>query len=589
MCLEQSRGRGARRLAWPGVDRAGASLWGFLKRGLRARAGRRCFRPCGGGTAMRSYLGALAAALGLVALPAASAAAQEAVRAELKQRVEQLRETGSLQLGREPVRGGEALAAWYESRNFEPVWTQADVAAELLRAVREAETDGLRPADYHAAALDSLARRATVSAAEAAHLDLLRSDALLGLVHDLRYGKAEALEPAAFRDAAAGSRAAAIGEAAAVILASGRIREGLAALRPQHFTYRGLVAALAELRRVQAAGGWERIPAGPALRLGAADPRVTLLRRRLLLEGDLAAGPTAAGTDSVFDPALEAALKRFQHRHALNEDGVAGPATLAELNVPVERRIEQVRVNLERARWLTHDLPPDFVAVNIAGAMVYLVRGGQVVFETRAVVGKTYTRTPLFRAEMRYLDLNPSWTVPPGIVGEVLAEVRRDPAYLRRQGMRVLDRSGRPVELSIASLARYTAATFPYVFRQDPGPLNPLGRIKFVFPNPYNVYLHDTPAKSLFEREQRTFSHGCIRVQDPLRLAEQILGDPVRWSRDALEAAIAEGRTRTIPLPKPLPVMLLYWTASADLHGELHFYRDVYGRDAAVLAALDGA
>jgi murein L,D-transpeptidase YcbB/YkuD len=188
---------------------------------------------------------------------------------------------------------------------------------------------------------------------------------------------------------------------------------------------------------------------------------------------------------------------------------------------------------------------------------------------------------------MRHIDLNPTWTVPPGIVGEVLARVRREPGYLAAEGIRILDASGRTVDPASVDFSRYTARTFPYTFRQDPGPANALGRIKLVFPNDYNVYLHDTPSRSLFEREERLFSHGCIRVQNPVELAALILDDPARWSVDGLEAAIAPGTTRTIQLERPVQVLVLYWTASADLHGEIHFYRDVYGRDAGVLAALN--
>jgi L,D-transpeptidase YcbB len=522
------------------------------------------------------------AAMTLASMPV-PLAAQEDVRVELKLRVEQLRETGSLRIGGDQVRNPGALADLYELRRFAPAWTDAARVAELERAIGAVNADGLDPADYRAATLRTL-RAGSSGAAVLADLDLVRTDALLRLVHDVRYGRAPALGGAALGAACGTPTQAELAELARRVLDSNGIRDAIVALRPTHFTYVRLVEALAELRRTQAAGGWERIADGPALRPGSADPRVLALRRRLAAGGDLP--PGAAPSDTLFDARVEAALRRFQHRHALNDDGVLGPATRTELNVPVERRIEQVRVNLERARWLVNDLPPDFVAVNIAGAMVYLVRGGQVAFETRTVVGRTYTRTPVFRAEMRYIDLNPTWTVPPGIVREVLTDARRDPDYLRRLDMRVLDRWGRPVQLSAAALGRYSASSFPYILRQQPGPLNPLGQIKFIFPNPYNVYLHDTPSKGLFEREQRTFSHGCIRVQDPRRLAELVLNDPARWSRGALDSAIAGGRTRTITLETPLPVLVLYWTALADLHGELHFYRDVYGRDEAVLRAL---
>ncbi|HSJ08936.1 MAG TPA: L,D-transpeptidase family protein, partial [Longimicrobiales bacterium] len=213
----------------------------------------------------------------------------------------------------------------------------------------------------------------------------------------------------------------------------------------------------------------------------------------------------------------------------------------------------------------------------------YFVRDSVVTFESRVIVGREYTRTPVFSAALRHIDLNPTWTVPPGIVGEVLAAARRDAGYLSRQGIEVLDAAGRAVSVDVS---RYSAATFPYTFRQRPGPLNPLGQVKFVLPNAYNVYLHDTPARSLFASEQRTFSHGCIRVSNPLDLAALVLDTP-RWSVEALRAAIATGATRTIPLARPVPVLILYWTASADLHGELHFYADVYDRDPALLRALN--
>jgi L,D-transpeptidase YcbB len=301
--------------------------------------------------------------------------------------------------------------------------------------------------------------------------------------------------------------------------------------------------------------------------------------------GDLSSDSALAALR--FDPALERALRSFQHRHGLNPDGVVGRATLAELNLSVAARIAQVRLNLERARWVTHDLPDTFVAVNVAGAMVYFVKDGRVAFETRAVVGKTHTTTPIFRTVIRAIDLNPTWTVPPGIVGEVLRAIRRDPGYLSTENMRVLTRSGKQLDPANIDFASYSAKSFPYVFRQEPGPRNPLGRIKFVLPNPYNVYLHDTQAHQLFEREQRTFSHGCIRVQQPLQLATLLLNDSSVWNPPVLEKAIATGTRSTIPVDPPMPVLVLYWTASTDLHGELHFYRDLYQRDAPLLRALD--
>jgi murein L,D-transpeptidase YcbB/YkuD len=209
------------------------------------------------------------------------------------------------------------------------------------------------------------------------------------------------------------------------------------------------------------------------------------------------------------------------------------------------------------------------------------------LYETRAVVGTPYTKTPVFSGMMRYIELSPTWTVPRGIVREVLAHVQRNRSYLAVQGMRVFTHAGAAVDPSGIAFDRYSAATFPYVFRQDPGPLNPLGGIKFVFPNGYNVYLHDTPQRELFARGQRTFSHGCIRIENPLALAELLLDEPDVWNVSTLDSEIAKGETRTLMLGEPIPVLILYWTAVADRHGELHFYPDVYGRDAPLLRALN--
>jgi L,D-transpeptidase YcbB len=520
-------------------------------------------------------------AMGMAAC-AADVRPQAAPALELKLRIEQLRELDVLVIGGAQVHASTPVPVLYEQRSFAPLWVDPRLTGELVNAIRDAELDGLDPADYHLEALDSLLALPP-SPAGAADLEILATDAILRLARHLRFGKVDP-DPG-FRAPAASPSDRRMIEIVIGAVGAGSVAESLQALAPDHFVYRGLKDALAELRRIEGSGGWERIPAGPTLRLGGVDERVPLLRRRLAGSGDLPGSELSGG--SVVDAALESAVRRFQHRHGLNEDGVVGPATLAELNVPVHQRIRQVRLNLERARWITHDLPDTFVTVNIAGAKVYLVRDAAVVFESRAIVGRPYTRTPIFRESMRYIDLNPTWTVPPGIVGEVLAEIRRNPGYLARLDMEVLDRGGRRVEISPAALSGYSASTFPYVFRQRPGPLNPLGRIKFMFPNRYNVYLHDTPARVLFEQEERTFSHGCIRVQDPLRLAELILNDPVRWNRSALLAAVETERTRSIPLATQLPVLILYWTAAADLHGELHFYRDVYGRDNALLEALE--
>lgn len=524
-------------------------------------------------------------------LPAVPLAAQHAdeqsVARELASRIELLRANGSVRLEDEVIRPPALTLETYEDRGYVPLWSNRAAVDSLLRAVADSWKDGLDPEDYHLSHLAVLAGASRMShdASNAADLDLLCTAALLRLGHDLRFGKVQPRGPA--------SRVSTpwlFGGPDAVahlvdVVTSGRILGALDTLRPHHFAYEGLRRELALLRAIRASGGWEAIPGGPALALDSVDTRVPMIRRRLIVEGDLGASSGDSGLR--FDSTLDQAVKAFQARHGLNEDGVVGNSTLDALNVPVERRIDQVRVNLERARWITHELPDTLVAVNVAGARVYLLYGDSVAFRTRAIVGTEYKQTPLFEAPMLYIELNPTWTVPEGVVGEILGMVQRDPGYLKSQGMRVLDKGGTELDPSEIDFSSYTADDFPYVFRQDPGSANALGRIKLMFPNPESVYLHDTPTKGLFARETRLFSHGCIRIQDPLGLAELVLGDSRRWNRMTLQAAIDTGITRAIALTRPVRVFVLYWTASADAQGVAHFYRDVYERDAAILAELD--
>ena len=526
---------------------------------------------------------AWAAIPALLVCSATPASSQTAIAENLKTEIAQLERSGRLHIAGQSVRVSPLLRTIYERADFRPVWSDSS-ALQLLHVVRNVAEDGLRPEHYFIAALEDLSSRASASAD--AQLDLLRTEALIRVAYDLRRGKVDGIKSAAWTDYSGQLLSRDPASDILGLTQSRNLAEDVRNLRPNHFVYRGLVDALARLRAIQHAGGWPTIPPGRTLRPDSTDERVPMLRHRLMLEGDLSSG-APVNRSLVFDPELQSALKRYQHRHGLNPDAVLGASTLTQLNLPVTARIDQVRLNLERARWVTQDLPASFIAVNVAGAMVYLVQNGNVVFETRAVVGKTYTATPVFRATLQSIELNPTWTVPPGIVGEVLNAIRRNPAYLRDQNIRVLTRGGTEVDRTRIDYASYTGRSFPYVFRQEPGALNPLGEIKFLFPNRYNVYLHDTPSRSLFDREQRVFSHGCIRVQDPIRLAELILNDSVRWSQAALRREIGKGALQRIPVSGQLPVLVLYWTASADLHGELHFYRDVYGRDSRLLHALD--
>ncbi len=338
-----------------------------------------------------------------------------------------------------------------------------------------------------------------------------------------------------------------------------------------------LSEALSRYEASAASGGWPRVGAGPTLEPGMADPRIRSLRRRLQATGD--AAPDASRS-SLYDPALETAVRAFQARHGLEVDGLVGRETRAALNVPAQARVATLRLNLERLRAF---LPggPSYVLVNVPAFEARLLRRSEALLETRVIVGRPDWRTPRVEGIISRVVVNPTWTVPRRIMmKETIPRLRRDRDYLARQNMRVFAgwSSGAP-ELDPASIDWQSPEVRAYRLRQEPGPGNALGRLKFLFDNPYAVYLHDTPAKPLFERHVRAFSHGCIRIAKPVELAVLLLEGQGDWDAAALEAAIAEGETREVWLERPLPIHVVYWTAWGDADGTVQFRPDIYGRD----------
>ncbi|TAL74475.1 MAG: murein L,D-transpeptidase [Rhodanobacter sp.] len=479
---------------------------------------------------------------------------------------------------------GNAVAAFYEQNRFAPAWTQAGNLDQLLAALRDMAGDGLDPEDY---ALTELQRRRGVltdpqaTPQQRAQFDLLATDACLAALLHLYRGKVDpaTLDPHWNFDPRQLDQARGL-QAVREALAQGTLGELFARARPQHPYYAQLRAALAKLRTVAAQGGWPVIANGPTLKPGSHDARVPALRRRLQLAGHL----VGDGVDDRYDPALEAALKQFQREQYLAADGHLGEATLAALNVPVAARIAQLRANLERARWLLHQLQGDFVVVDIAGYRVTYYQDGKPVWRSRVQVGKPYRSTPVFKSAITYLTLNPTWTVPPTILkNDILPKLRKNRGYLAANRIRVLDSQGR--ELAPASVD--WANPRGIVLRQDAGPGNSLGRLVIRFPNDYAVYMHDTPHQELFASERRTFSSGCIRVERPRELAELLLDDPLRWNRAAIDRAIDTLQTQTVMLPKPVPLLLAYWTVDLREDGRVGFRPDVYDRDPPLLAALN--
>ena len=350
--------------------------------------------------------------------------------------------------------------------------------------------------------------------------------------------------------------------------------------------YQRLSAALERYRALAADGGWPEVPSGPTIQPAADDPRLATLARRLAISGDLAddqAWVESAGYDTV----LQTAVSRFQARHGLEVDALVGRATLRALNVSVEQRINQIRVNLERARRRVHAGAEDFILVNIASFKAYVVRDGKIVWTTRVIVGDTEHKTPVFSAALKYVVVNPAWTVPYKIASEeLLLEIKQDPDFFAKGNYQLLDADGGVVDPTSVDWSSIRVGNFPFTLVQQPCAANQLGRIKFIFPNKYSVYMHDTPGEFLFTKARRAFSHGCIRVDAPLGLAEIVL-DGEGWSREQIESQIGSGETRTVYLSKPLLVVISYWTADVDDQGLINFYDDIYERDATILEALD--
>jgi murein L,D-transpeptidase YcbB/YkuD len=529
--------------------------------------------------------GALLAAL-LALVPAwMSARAAGPVDEALRARVAELHAGQDVRVDGERIAARNLIADFYRRRDFTPVWTSLERRLELLRLIESSRDDGLVPGDYHERALRAGLASAPGPAAEADR-DLVFTDSLIRLAYTLYFGKLDPrqLDPEwNFARTLDGiDPVHALDEA----LRAPSLVQAVRVYAPQLAAYRDLERALARYRAIAASGGWQRVPGGPTLKPGMRSPRVSALRARLAATGDLPAG--AASDATYFDAGLEAGLERYQRRNGLEADGLAGRRTLAALNVSAQARVDQIRVNLERIRWVAQNLKGDYLVVDIAGFHAELTLDGRAAWSSRVVVGRPYRRTPVFRATMRTIVLDPTWNVPPTILEEdVVPKLVRNPGFLAENHMQVLDFAGRAVDPAQVDWARYVGRKLPYQIVQAPGDDNPLGRLKFLFPNPHDVYLHDTPSKALFEKPERAFSSGCIRVEHPLELALLLLDDPERWNAETLRAAIATGETRVLAVKRRVPVMLLYWTAAARADGTVEFRPDLYGRDAAVLKGLE--
>ncbi len=497
-------------------------------------------------------------------------------------------------LGGESIYAGEMLRRFYDRRKFKPAWTGEGGAfphsESLVEAIEEVSIDGLVPEYYHLSSIKKLHRqyqeRRTLDPEIAAEMDVLLTDAFLMLGCHFSAGCVDPVTiEAEWFVHRSGLDVDILLEDA---LRDGDVRDTLRRLLPPQGRYYELRGHLMALRSIAKEGGWQEVSAPALLREGDTNSNVTAIKKRLAQSKDMVLHGNEPGP--LFDDILRMAIVDFQKRHGLKADGIVGPDTLNAMNVPVEKRLRQIEVNLERMRWLGRNLGHRYIMVNIADFRLSYLEHDELVMSMGVVAGKPFWNTPVFSEKMRYIILNPWWIVPESIAKEeLLPKIVNDPHYLERQKIRTYRgwaRSAEEIKPETVDWKNISMETFPFVFRQEPGPLNPLGRMKFMLPNKYNVYLHDTPSKGLFALKSRAFSHGCIRLERPDDLAEYLLQDDPEWKKEKLTAVMKEGERTRIKLLNPINVHVVYLTAWVDEKGVMQFRNDVYERDARLDKAL---
>lgn len=368
-----------------------------------------------------------------------------------------------------------------------------------------------------------------------------------------------------------------------------KLEELVDMLQPRHPGYLRLRSALLKYQDIEKSGSWPKVPVGSKICKGDSGKRIAALRSRLIVSGDM---PDLKENHwEYFDAALEDGVKRFQARNGLKVDGIVGSNTLSALNVSVENRIEQIKMNMERWRWLPQDLGMRYLMVNTANYELDIIENNRMIKSIRAIVGKKKRPTPMLSRKITYMVLNPYWDIPYKIAtDEILPHIKKDPEFLADKGIRIFEKrklDAREINPESIDWKTITKDNFSYKLRQDPMVLNALGRVKFIFPNEFSIYLHDTPYRNLFNMRKRTFSSGCIRIENPIEFAAYLLKENSKWNFEKLMAEVNSGKTRVIVLPNPIKIYILYWTAWVDKNGIVNFRDDIYGIDRRLNMALN--
>lgn len=478
----------------------------------------------------------------------------------------------------EPIYCKQYVPSFYQNTFFELVWNPTS-AEKLIAAISKAGDEGLNSKDYHYAKLIEIQSKSDKTEFEQAEFDMLLTDAYMLYISHLVAGKVNPVTV----DAEWHVRKDDVDYNKIFTKASiQNIDETIKSVLPKHSTYASLKSALQKYRMLES-DNWPAISAEKTIKPGFEDASIPLIRERLYLLGDLK--DIFNDSKNLYDEKLTDAVKTFQTRHGITSDGEIGTKTLATINVSVKQRKEQIEANLERWRWLPQEFGNYYMVVNIANFELEVYRNKNLVRQHKVIVGKPFRRTPVFYSQMQYLVLNPTWTIPPGILNnDIIPSVKKDPNYLQTKKIDVLDNQGKV--LNTNEIDWKNPIVKGYTYRQSPGPDNALGSVKFMFPNSFHVYLHDTSAKELFEKGERAYSSGCIRVQEPLLLAEYLLNDSGNYSLSKINDIVKTRKTETIKLNEKPNVFLLYWTAWSDSSGNVQFREDIYKRDQILIDAL---
>lgn len=478
---------------------------------------------------------------------------------------------------------GEAKQ-FYAQRGFKPIWVgnkNKARAKALLAAVSNAADHGLPTAQYKVADLKAALRKG--NGADGASAEAFATKIFLKYAHDLSSG---VLEPKKV-DREIAVQPPRRSELALLDAISRSSPSGFfKALAPTHPEYGRLLKEKQRLERLIGKGGYgAKVPVA-TLKPGTSSQNVTKMRARLT-----ALGYGRLGGDAAFDEGLKKVVQQFQTDHGLSADGVAGPGTIKVMNASAEQRLRQVLVNLERERWMNRSRGKRHIVVNLADFSFNVYDNDRVTFTSVTVIGKvSKDRTPEFHDQMTHMVVNPTWHVPRSIAGkEYLPIIKKDPGFLARRGMRMVGSNGKAVNPASVNLSQYSAKNFPYSIKQKPSKGNALGLVKFMFPNKYNIYLHDTPSKSLFNREVRAFSHGCVRVQKPFEFAYKLLEKQTSDPKGAFQGWLKTGREQYVNLQQPVPIYLNYRTAFFKEDGRINYRNDIYGRDKTIFNALSKA